>query len=304
MIYHPEIEDEDNWFKKNIICSPQVVFNSISSLIVESLLELHSPKDRSRRIRFKPGERKNWTEKGLFSLDTVKRCHSEENKEKIKQGRLIPVEKLVIFLEHCNLLSLIATKKKLGVREVEEVMCFIPAILNCASLEELTKLSCTDVDLPSPIKITFESGYVPIGVFCAMISQLVSKGSAQKGILGMRWELVQSGVKRNLTSFHVGSAKHQVTLIAYAHCYEIRVNPRHKDSDIHDICSYTLSTILYVMKEICKLINPIIAFDCPCDKHATLEDKHGLCYLHGEEDKKVFFECDHDEVTLKKSQEY
>ena len=79
LIYHPEIEDD--WFKKNIICSPQVVFDSISSLIVENILELHSPKSGSRRSRFKPSKKKNWTEKGQFSLDTVKRCHSEEQGE-------------------------------------------------------------------------------------------------------------------------------------------------------------------------------------------------------------------------------
>ena len=199
LIYHPEIEDD--WFKKNIICSPQVVFDSISSLIVENLLELHSPKSGSRRSRFKPSEKKNWTEKGQFSLDTVKRCHSEENKEKVKQGKLIPVDKLVKLLENSNILSQITIKKKQGIRETEEVMCFIPAILECASPKELTKSPPPDADTPSPIKITFESGYVPIGIFCALISRLVSRGS--EGILGLRWELVESGVKRNLVSHSV-----------------------------------------------------------------------------------------------------
>ena len=113
LIYHPEIEDKDDWFKKYIICSPQVVFDSISTLIVESLLEIHCPNHSSRDLGFKPAETKNWTERGQFSLDTVKRCHSEENKKKVKESKLIPVDKLVIFLEHSNLLSSITTITKL-----------------------------------------------------------------------------------------------------------------------------------------------------------------------------------------------
>ena len=308
LIYHPEIEDEDDWFKKHIICSPQVIFNSMSSLIVETLLELHRPGGSSRGLGFKPAEKKNWTEKGQFSLETVNRCLSKESKKLLKEGKLIPVEKLVKLLEHSYLLSQITTKKQ-GRKETEEVMCFIPAILTCASPEELTKSPHPHADTPSPIKITFESGYVPIGVFCAMISQLVSKGSAREGILGMKWELVESGVKRNLVSFRVGSAKHEVTLVAHVNCYEIRIKPRRKDFDIHDLCSYILSSVLFVIKQICKLINPIIAFDCSCVQHKMHKDSHsmasGLCYLRGGEDSCIFFECDHsDSVTLVKSQEF
>ena len=304
LIYHPEIKDTDDWFNNNVICSPQVIFDSVSSLIIESLLEIHSPKGKSKRIRFKPSERKNWTEKGQFSLDTVKRCYSDENKEKVKHGKLIPVEKLVKLLEYSNLLSVITTKKKVGIKEAEEVMCFIPAILECASRDELEMSFFSDTNFPSPIKITFASEYVPIGVFCAMISQLVSRGS--EGILGMRWELVESGVKRNIVSFRVGSSKHDVTLVAHVNCYELRVKPRRRDSDIHSLCSYILSSVLYVMKEICKLIEPIIAFDCQCDHHQAMEAKHsmGLCHLLGEDENSVFFECKHSEVNLTKSQEY
>ena len=305
LIYHPEIEDDDDWFKKNIICSPQVIFNSISSLIVETLLEFHRPDGSTRGLGFKPAEKENWIEKGQFSLETVKRCLSKESKKLVEEGKLIPVDMLVKFLECSNLLSQITTKKKLGMRETTEVMCFIPAILECASPEELTKSPPPDADTPSPIKITFETGYVPIGVFCALISRLVSRGS--EGILGMKWELVESGVKRNLVSFRVSSSKHEVTLVAHVNCYEIRIKPRHEDIDIHDLCSYILSSVLFVIKQICKLINPIIAFDCHCGQHEMREDDHssGLCYIRGEEDGCIFFECDHSgSVTLVKSQEF
>ena len=278
LIYHPEIDDKDGWFKMYIICSPQVVFDSISSLIVEPLLELHCPERRSRELGFTAAEMKNWIVKGQFSLDMVKRCLSEKNKEELRQGKLIPVDMLVKFLEHSNLLSLITTKKEQGGRKTEEVMCFVPAILECASHDELTKSPPPDIDTPSPIKITFKTGYVPIGMFCALISRLVSRGSAQDGILGMRWELVESGVKRNLVSFQVDSVKHSITLIAHVDCYEIRIIRQDRDISLHGLCSYVLSTVLYVMKEINDNISSNIAFGCKCGRQ-QIPHRYHLCQL-------------------------
>ena len=298
LIYHPEINDEDGWFKKYIICSPQVVFDSISSLIVETLLEFHCPERRSRELGFTAAEKKNWIVKGQFSLDMVKRCHSGEIKQKVKQGKLIPVEMLVKFLEHSNLLSLIITKKKQGRREVEEVMCFIPAILECASHDELTKSPPPDADTPSPIKITFKTGYVPIGMFCALISRLVSRG--QERILGIKWELLESGVKRNLVSFRIDDADHIITLIAHANCYEIRVIRQNRSISLHDLCSYVLSAVLYVMREINENISPIIAFDCNCGRQQSSSYLH-LCQLSS--GMNTCFKCNRRLVSLTADQE-
>ena len=297
LIYHPEIDD---WFKENIICSPQVVFDSISSLIVETLLELHCPEHSSRGVAFKPAEKKNWMEKGQFSLKTVKRCHSEESKKKVKEGKLIPADKLVKFLEHSNLLSLITTKKKQGRRETEEIMCFIPAILECASPEEKSKSSLPDADTPSPIKITFEPGYVPIGIFCAMISRLVSRGCTREGILGKRWELVESGVKRNLISFRVHDADCIITLVAHVDCYEIRVIRQDGPISLHDLCSYVLSSVLSVMKEINDIITPIIAFDCNCSHLQSPSYSHLCKLLPG---GNTCFKCNHSQISLSADQE-
>ncbi|XP_064405548.1 uncharacterized protein LOC135350490 isoform X3 [Halichondria panicea] len=275
LIYHPEIKDKDGWFGNFVICNPQVVFNSLSVLVVNPLLELHSEKSI---IQFKEAERRNWILKGQFSLKTITRCHSEEN-QSVKKDQLIPVEKLLILLEHSHLLAKITTVVKEGLTtEKDETTFFIPAILKCASREELTKPPPTGIDTPSPIKITFDPQYVPIGVFCAMISELVSRGSKGKGILGMTWKLAtDTSVKRNLVSFHIDeSAKHFVTLIAHVDSYEIRIIRQNRNHTMHELCSYVLSTLLLVMKDISPLLTPIIAFDCYCGTH---EDGSKLCLL-------------------------
>ena len=287
LLYYPDIEDKESYFKNRVICSPNVVFNSISLLIVESLLSLHST---DRKCRFTAAEIKRWQELGEFSIATIKRCCSSLNKAKVKEGDLIPVDKLVKLLEHVSLLAPIVGKGP-------QPVYFMPAILECASKEELSNAPAIDSNTPSPIKITFESGYVPIGVFCAMISKLVSEG--QKIILGLKWNMRESRVKRNLVSFNVNSAEHHITLVAHADCYEIRITRKY-DCDMHDLCSYVLTTVLYVMSGISKKIEPIIAFDCQCPKHQNAEEM-SLCQLM--EGHSPFFQCGGDRVSLPPHQE-
>ncbi len=272
LIYRPDIKDKDRWFEKFVICNPQVVFNSLSALVVEPLLELHSEESS---IQFTDAERNNWIHRGQFSREMITQCNSKENKG-VKENQFIPVEKLLILLEHSHLLATITTVVNEGhTTERVETAYFIPAILQCASQEELKKPPLTGIDTPSPIKITFDPQYVPIGIFCAMISELVSRGS--KGILGMTWELVDSSVKKNLVSFHIDeSAKHFITLIAHVDCYEIRIIRQNRKYTMHELCSYVLSTVLFVMKDISALLTPFIAFDCYCSKQ---KDGSKLCLL-------------------------
>ena len=170
--------------------------------------------------------------------------------------------------------------------------------VQCASPEELVNLPPPDDDTPSSIKIT---GKMTDEIFPALIRQLASIGN--RGILGLRWELLESEVKRNLVSFHVGSSKHRITLVAHSTCLEIQVRPHRMNTDLHKLCSYTVSAVQFVMKGICKLTEPILAFDCPCDQHKGMSHNTGLCHLLGGDEDNVFFECCHGEVTLDKFQE-
>ena len=286
LIYHPEVNDE--WFRQYIICNSQVIFDSISSLIVKPLLAIHSDSKN-----FYKNEVEGWKHKGQFSLDMIKRCHTEENREKLGKGELIPVKSLVKFLEHSNILAPIISKDSKGAKKV---MYFIPAILDCAARDTLLKPPPTDVDTPYPVKITFERKYVPIGLFCAIVSRLVSRGRDEEGILGMKWKLTKSGVKRNLVCFLVDSAEHIVTLISRVHCLEIRLIRSRQVTPIplHDLCSYVLSTMLFIMKEINRQISPIIAFDCKCSPHNEQSNK--LCCLS--EGVSPSFKCECGNVSL------
>ena len=272
LMYYPKVPgDEDGWFREHIICSPQVVFDSISQLILASLRTLHS---EGTCLEY---EREELIKKGQFSLQAIEKyCMNEKIAKKMENRELIPVRKLIQLLKSVNLLSLITRSG--DKKNAKEPTYLLPAILPCATKEELTQPPQPDDNNPAPILIAFERGYVPTGVFCGLITQLVSRGSG--GILGLTWNLEEKCVKRNQISFNVDNV-HLVTLLSHESCYEIRVARRDDSHSLHELCTYVLSVILSVLKELYKHLITIIAFEHPCDSHqcSTSRDLNNLCIL-------------------------
>ena len=272
---HNEESGNTSWFRNNVICSPQIVFDSISGLIVKALRELDS-------AFISDSEKTNWSRKGQFSEDTIDLCLKKDSNleilKQVKVRKIIPAKKLIILLKHVNLLSPICTI----VDGTEVITYFMPAVLDCASKEKLLKRPTVDDDNPTPILIIFERGYVPIGLFCAMVTRLVSRGC--EGILGMKWKLmdtVAERVKRNFVSFQIDAAQHEVTLISHVRCYELRISRKNDQTDLNELCTYVLSTVQFVLKEISKQVKPHVAFECLCEKHRPTEkrDLSNLCEL-------------------------
>ena len=288
LMYYPDIPDE--WFKNHIICSPQVVFDSISQLIVASLRTLHTEGP------FNEYERKEMIEMGQFSLKSVEKyCSRYQVKMKLEKIELIPPKHLVQLLNHINLLSPIIHKQSDG---SERTTYLMPAVLECASLEELTTPPPPDDNNPEPLHITFSCGYVPTGTFCGLITQLVSHGP--HGILGLTWDLVEHGVKRNLVQFHVDYSN-KVTLMCHDRCYELRVERNNPDITLHDLCTHVLSVVLYYLKNLYKNLITEIAFRCSCTKHSACRGVDNLCTLISSKSSTKFY-CERYPVTLNAAQ--
>ena len=145
---------------------------------------------------------------GQFSIESIEEyCFCDKVNKKLKEDELIPTEQLVKLLNHVNLLSPIIHTEADGSKRITYLM---PAILECATPDELTTPPSPDANNPEPLCITFKCGYVPTGTFCGLITRLVSNGPSE--ILGFKWELVEEGVKRNCISFYINFAN-KVTLI-------------------------------------------------------------------------------------------
>ena len=284
------LNDKKNWLKNHVICSLQVLFDSISELILPSLCGLRSGST------FTENEKKLFR-KGQYSAKTIEMCCKTS-----RNNEFIPAKNLISLLQHLNLLSEIVHKVVNDPSKCQ-ITYFMPAILECALQEELTNPPPPDANNPEPLLITFSRGYVPTGVFCVLITRLVSQGP--RGILVFTWELVEDGVKRNCVSFLVDKT-HKVTLLAHNQYYEIRVvyNPDPDghmclpDPDghmcLHDLCTYVLSVMLYTLKSLYSDLVPQIAF-----RHQSSRDN--LCVLT--KDFWVRFLCGSNPVTPTKDQQ-
>ena len=117
---------------------------------------------------------------------------------------LISPKQLVQLLNYVNLLSPIIHTEDDGSKH------FMPDVLECATLEELTTPPPPDANNPEPVLITFTCGYVPTRSFCGLITRLVSLGA--EGILGLERDFIEKGVKGNCVSFYVDYV-HHITLM-------------------------------------------------------------------------------------------
>ncbi len=269
IMYYPNIPGK--YFRGHVICTPQVVFDSISEFIVASMRILHGDGVviESERIEL--------IKKGQFSIKSIEK-YSEcpQVKEKLKERKLLPAKQLVKLLEYVHLLSpIVHSDTQL---DKEEITYLMPAVLECASQDKLTNLPPPDTNNPEPLHITFSFGYVPTGVFCGLITRLISQG--RHGILGLIWKLVEDGVKRNCVAFHVNGV-HKVTLLSHEKSYEIRVSGSREDpqSSLHDLCAHALSVVLYSLKTLYENLVPLIAFQCPCSNHKAERDVTNLCTI-------------------------
>ena len=289
LMCYPDIPDE--WFKNHIICSPQVVFDSISQLILTSLRTLHS---EGFVIEQKRAE---LIQKGQFSIESIEKyCYSDKITESLEKHELIPTKQLVKLLNHVNLLSPIIHTEEDGTNHTTYLM---PAVLECATPDELTAPPQADTNNPEPLYITFSCGYVPTGTFCGLITRLVSDGPSE--IIGLKWEFVEEGVKRNYVSFYVDLAN-MVTLISHDRCYEVRVTRNDPDISLHDLCTNVLSAVLYTLKSLYRKLLPQISFKCPCPEHSSCKNINNLCTL-SESRTTVVFLCGRKLVTLRETQE-
>ena len=282
IMYYPNIEDE--WFRNHVICFPQVIFDSISQLVVASLRKLHC----NPAIQH---EKADLIERGQFSIKTLEKyCYCHDVTEKLKKNELIPIKCLIKFLDHVNILSPIIHP------ESEEITYLMPSVLECASLKELSILPQADIN---PLCISFKCGYVPTGSFCGLISWLVSNGPYK--ILGLKWKLHEERVKRNLISFVIDDV-HRVLLLCHERYFEIHVTRGDSQITLHDLCTHILCVILFALNSLYEDVMPQLAFRCQCSKHRPNQAVNSLCILV--EGTRVRYICEKTKKPVKLKPEH
>ena len=242
LFYYPEVEA----LKGTVICDIQVVFDSATNLIRNTFTFDKVGKSFSKKFR----------EKAQFSLGDVVKATSGHT------DALIPLENLVKLLEYLGILTAIPPTSTPSADVDGEPTYFMPCVLKSARASELSVPSCSDSD-PAPLILRYDCGYIPVGVFPSMITNLVSQ--QREG-----WEMIERGLYKNKVQFRVGEDLDTVTLISRPRYFEIVVS---RSSRFHtpteSLCTHVRSTIESTLNTVTSHMNYHfsmgykLGFECP-----------------------------------------
>ena len=252
LMHYPDVEE----LKDVVICDPQIVFDSVTELILNTF--------KFKVVRKVACDKFKKT--GQFSFNDIQKLSKN-----LKSG-ILPLPQLVKLLEHLNVIARISSpdssteescaplskRPKLASNvplcSDESVVYFMPAVLPSAQESELNVFH-NPVD-PAPLLIRFKSGIIPVGVFCASIASLV----AQKRLGWTLQEPQRSGTQcgctlhKNCIAFRVNkySGSYDITLISKPKRYEVHItllrSPTGRPS--HDICKHVLETVCHTLDHV------------------------------------------------------
>ena len=247
LMHFPDIKE----IKDIVICDPQVVFDSVTNLILNSFTFEKVSKQACDKFQ----------ETGQFSFKDIQRI------AKSLKTDTLPLPKLVKLLEYLNIIAPIKPGDSLpssslplspGLRpqscQEENVVYFMPAVLRHANGEELhMKQSCTD---PAPLVIRFKCGFVPTGVFCATVASLVAQKHSRGWILQKPCKYRSQEYHilcKNKATFRINAA-YDVTLISKAKRYEIHVGciltTVTDGTKLVEVCGHVLETVCDTLDQV------------------------------------------------------
>ena len=281
--------------KDIVICDVQVIFDSISELIIDTF------KISNRTIPTTAVD--DFCNKGHFSLTHIK----DRTEQQRRDG--LSLLQLVDLLKHHNVLAEIDQNSECTSQEPKFI---IPAVLKCDSEEKLKPHQQLDA---RTLMISFKCGFVPFGIFCAEIAHLISHQASMRP----KWRCCDNDVRKNKVKFNIRGG-YCTMLISRPQYLEIQVSKQHQDSHcklpISEVCFNVLQTIIETLETViskmkykpyAKIKTPLISCERPFDFAFTccLEESHGdhLMKVIKEEDE-WYAECSttNDEVTLRKEQ--
>ena len=287
LMYYPEVES----MKDMVICDPQVIFDSISELVIDTFGVANRAIPRSVRKEFES--------KGFFTLK-----HIKSTTQKKRKSYLTP-RQLIYLLKHLGILAEIQPEQPSNSDDPSKFI--IPAVLKNASETEL--IPDSSYKYAYSVMVHFDCGFVPYGVFCFVIAHLISS----RDTLSLPWKLRKDlPIRKNRVIFLV-DGRFDVVLISRPQYLEIQLGQcstaRKKAMSIEDICPVvreqivlTLSNVVMEMKYKLSILaseseqQPFsMAFPCSKEGHSS-----HLMRIVEEKDQSPYAQClkDDSEIDL------
>ena len=225
--------------KEMVVINPQVLFDKVTELIVETF----TFKEVSKQTK------DDFSEKGIFSLTDYKRISNQN-----KPDPLLCPERFLKLLEYLRIAA------KFKDKEAGAVKYFFPCALS--HVDKLWKNSCGDIEsnpVP-PLVISFKCGYCPMGVGGALIVYLIANERTKKTGSNYHWEFQPKGVFRDQVSFLIHPSYNTVILKISPTHLEIKYFPDSDETDSEEIyatCAEICEAIKDGIKDVTADINYI-----------------------------------------------
>ena len=272
LMYFPNLPE----LKDTVICDNQIIYDSATNLIVNTF--------KFRSVGKAASERFNKT--GQFSLKDIRRATAGVS------GDYIPLEKLVKLLGFLNILVpfIISISTSLSSHTLSfEEMYFMPSVLLNATQEEMASWwDDTHKQVsPAPLFITYQCGFVPIGIFPAMIANLTAERSLKLRV---------KGIRKNRVEFQSGHDFDTITLVSQPTYYAVHISRRKTTkTPTHEVCATVRGLVESTLKMVTSRMNYTftaeyqLGFECPC--HPGREH---LCVVDSDDPSPHVMHCQED----------
>ena len=243
IMYFPSVPELENL----VIIDIQVVYDSVTILILRSI--------RFDNVNLAVVE--EFRKTGQFSLQDLIKATAKYS------GDLIPPLKLVALLEYLHIIAKLDSTKSCTSQSSEQEVYIMPCVLEHASKEQLELFRQDETNpLSAPLlMVYFTCGFVPIGIFPAMIACLVANE---------KFHLIKKDIKKNFVQFRYGHLKSLVRFISQPQYYEVDISilPEFRMS-IHSECTSLRKEIELTLDKACSRMNYggykdyQFSFECP-----------------------------------------
>ena len=198
-----------------VIIDIQVVYDSITSVILKAMSFDYVGQETAEKFR----------STGQFCLKDFEAATADIS------GDLIPSLKLVALLEYLHIVArIISACSSTASSEDGNEVYMMPCVLRNATKASLDAIS-SDESRPlhvAPLRMRYECGFVPIGVFPALMASFIGNSC---------FVLKEEGVMKNLVQFHYGFDYALISFLAHPKSYEIVISQLPKgNGEPHIIC--------------------------------------------------------------------
>ena len=250
LMYYSDIPS----MQDTVICDPQVIFDSVSELIIDQFrhgnrsLSSHEVDDFYRKGQFSLSQINDKTEHQrsghlkltqlvdlLKDLNIIAEINEDEDEFEISDSNQLQPS----VANQSNLFT--TDKSQPSVANQSQPKFIMPAVLKYASEEELKSPAISN-NQSDPIMILFNSGFVPFGVFCATTAHLI----ARQNSVSPKWRLCDDQVMRNKVTFCIDRAFF-ATIASRNQYLQIQISrhPRaRKGKPLSFVCSIVRQTVV------------------------------------------------------------